>query len=307
MTEDRSIHLRPPQVEDAFVAALLLNSTQEPHFHTAAATLRKTFEQGPKDYVVSETEGRVTGLASLWLPDFHPTHGWVGLHLHPDRRVDGTAGALLDHLASRALEAGRDKLWISVREDYLPTQPDLGALGFQEAHRTFGGGFYLSRWSASVPTLESRLRADGYTVTPAAPFRDDARLRALYALTRADKVLAPPTIPAASDDLSDDDALWDAAHLAWQDGEPVGLSLPERSHLHAWNAVLLVHPAHRGRGLATALLARTAGQLQAAGLKFLNVAGSSRDGAYLGVLRRLGANIEPDWIAYEAECAGRSG
>ncbi|CAM3841872.1 GNAT family N-acetyltransferase [Deinococcus frigens] len=307
MTPAACIQLRPPRSQDAFVAALLLNSTQEPHFHATAAGLRTAFGQRPNDYVVSEMEGQVTGLASLWLPDVHPTHGWLGLHIHPDCRADGTAQALLNHLAGQVRKAGRGHLWTSVREDYLSAWPDLEALGFREIHRTFGGGFHLRGWAASARTLDLQLEADGYTVTAAAPFQQDARLHALYALTRADKVLALPTIPAASDALTggdgtDEDTLWNAAHIAWQAGEPVGLSLPERSRLHAWNAVLIVHPAHRGRGLATALLARTARQLQANGVDFLNVAGSSQDSAYLGVLRRLGANIEPDWIAHEAQC-----
>jgi GNAT superfamily N-acetyltransferase len=290
--------LRTPRRDDAFAVTLLFNSTQEPHFHTTAATLRAAFERRPDDYVVSETEGRVTGAVSLWLPEFQPTHGWVGLHLHPDHRADGTAERLLEHVAGRTRASGRARLWVSVREDYLPTWPDLAALDFREVHRTFGGGFHLRGWTASLETEDAGLRADGYTFA-AAPHRQDARLHALYDLIRTDKVLAPPTIAAASDTLNDEDALWDAAHVALHAGEPVGLSLPERSRLHAWNAVLMVHPEHRGRGLGTALLARTARKLQADGTEFLNVAGSATDTAYLAVLRRLGANIEPDWIAYE--------
>ncbi|SEJ70463.1 Acetyltransferase (GNAT) family protein [Deinococcus reticulitermitis] len=95
--------------------------------------------------------------------------------------------------------------------------------------------------------------------------------------------------------------MWDAARLAWWGETLVGIALPERSGLGAWNAVLAVHPAHRRRGLASVLLAEVARSLQPGGVAFLNVAGSARDAAYLGVLRRLGASIEPDWIAWERE------
>ena len=40
--------------------------------------------------------------------------------------------------------------------------------------------------------------------------------------------------------------------------------------------------------------------LNAQGFGFLNTASVGTDAAYLGVLRRLRANIEPDWIAFQA-------
>ena len=46
-----------------------------------------------------------------------------------------------------------------------------------------------------------------------------------------------------------------------------------------------------------------AARLQELGFTFLNTAGAKTDGAYLSVLRKLGANIEPDWIAYQKELA----
>lgn len=299
MSAPSSRQVRSAQPADAFLAALLLNSTQEPHFQATARKLAERFAAPEHGYVVSETAGQVSGLGSLWLPDFHPSHAWVGLHLHPDHHAD--AAALLEFLAAQARAAGRSHLWASVREDYLPAWPDLPALGFREVHRTFGGGFHLRDWQVNTGALEAALTARHYRLTPAAPFQHDARLTELYALTRQDQVTAPPTIDPAAEALTDEDALWNAAWLAWHGETLVGLALPERSRLHAWNAVLVVHPEHRRQGLATALLAQVARSLQAGGLSFLNVAGSKRDAAYLGVLRRLGANIEPDWLAWERE------
>ncbi|MBB5236116.1 GNAT family N-acetyltransferase [Deinococcus budaensis] len=301
MSAASAVPVRPARPHDAFLAVLLNNSSQEPHFHGTAARLAGALEGEAHGSVVAETAGRLTGLGTLWLPDFHPTHAWVGLHLHPDHRADGTPAALLEALAAQARAAGRERLWASVRTDYLPSWPDLPALGFRKVHRTFGGGFHLRGWAANTARLEAELERQGYTFTPAAPFRDDPRLGTLYALTREDKVNAAPTIPPAAERLPDGDALWDAAWLAWQGETLVGLALPERSRLAAWNAVLTVHPGHRRRGLATALLARVARRLQAQDVPFLNVAGSGRDAAYLGVLRRLGAHLEPDWVAWERD------
>ncbi|WP_104991781.1 GNAT family N-acetyltransferase [Deinococcus sp. NW-56] len=301
MTEGPRVTVRPATSDDALTGALLLNSTQEPHFHIGAEQLAAAFRKTPDRYAVTETRGRVTGLGTLWLPDFQDKHAWVGLHLYPDHRADSTAGVLLDHLAGQARGAGREQLWTSVRADYLPAWPDLPALKFREVHRTFGGGFHLTRWQAGTTRLEARLAGQGYTLAPAADFRRDGRLTSLYALTRGEKVSAEPTIPPAPEALTDEDGLWRMAWLAWHGEELVGIALPERSRLDAWNAVLVVHPGHRRRGVATALLARVARSVQAGGMTFLNVAGSAGDTAYLGVLRRLGANIEPDWIAWERE------
>ncbi|PNY81295.1 GNAT family N-acetyltransferase [Deinococcus koreensis] len=296
--------LRPAEPRDAHVAALLQNATSEPHFSITAQKLTHIFAQERHGYAVSEAAGVLTGLSSCWLPEFHPTHAWIGLHLHPDALGDGTAAAHLTWHAGEAEQAGRTHLWLSVREDYQPTWPDVEALGFREVHRTFGGGFHLQHRGVDGAALETRLAAQGYRLEAAAANQHDARLQGLYELTCGDKVSAPPTIPLASAELSDEDALWEAAVLAWQGEDLVGLALPERSRLEAWNAVLIVHPGHRRRGLGTALQVRVARAVQKGGRAFLNTAGSARDAAYLGVLRRSGANIEPDWIAYDRSIAG---
>lgn len=301
MTSPEPVNIRAARPADAFQLALLLNSVQEPHFHTTAERLARKLDTDPSGYVVSETARGLSGVGTLWLPDFHPSHAWVGLNLHPDHRADGTAAALLDWLREQARAAGRPRLWTSVRADYLSAQPDLAGLGFREVHRTFGGGFYLSAWEGNGRSRREALAAQGYRLTPAALFREDPRLAELYALTRDEKVTAEPTIGPAADELTGEDALWEAAWLAWQGDALAGIALPERAGLGAWNAVLAVHPAHRRRGLASVLLAEVARSLQAEGVAFLNVAGSGRDAAYLGVLRRLGASIEPDWVAWERD------
>lgn len=292
-----SVQARPAAPADAERLALLHNSTSEPHFHTRADRLAKAIQGDPGGYLVAESAGLVVGYVSLWHPDFHPTHTWLGLHLHPDHRADGTAQALLE--AARG--HGRPRLWTSVRADYLPAGPDLAGLGFREVHRTFGGGFHLDRWAADLARLERDLAAQGVTIRPHADLTVEQRDRLphLYAEVRTDKVTAEPTIPPANPELHDPDQLWEAAFVALSDGVPIGLAVPERAGLGAWNAVLLVRPERRRLGIGTALQARVCAALHAQGFDFLNTAGVGSDAAYLGVLRRLGANIEPDWIAYE--------
>lgn len=137
------VHVRPANPDDAFIAALLLNATQQPHFQHTAARLTTTFADPEHTYELADQGGRPIGLASCSFPKFHPPHAWIGLHLHPDHLHDGTHEALLQRRTARALKTGRRRLWTSVREDYPPAGPPLEALGFGEMYRTFGGGFHL--------------------------------------------------------------------------------------------------------------------------------------------------------------------
>ena len=290
--------IRQATADDAHVLTLLLNSTQEPHFQTTAAQLAASIQREPGQHLVAEQQGRLVGSLSLGFPDFHPQHVWLGFSFHPDHRTPELAQALLNQAAARA--RGRQLAWISVRADYLSTQPDLNALGFREVHRTFGGGFFLNAPPVGAEALETRLQQQGISIQPALAFRDDPRLKELYGAVCSEKMTAEPTIPAASEILDDQGSLWEAAFVAVRSGEVLGLALPERSRLDAWNAVLLVRPEVRRQGLGTALQARVCAALHAQGFGFLNTAGVGTDAAYLGVLRRLGANIEPDWIGFEA-------
>ena len=251
--------IRQATADDAYVLALLLNSTQESHFHTTAARLAASIQREPGQLLVAEQDGHLVGSLSLGFPDFHPQHVWLGFSLHPDHRTPELARCLLDQAAARV--RGRQLAWTSVRADYLSAQPDLNALGFREVHRTFGGGFFLNAPPVGAEALETRLQQQGVSIRPA--LRDDPRLKELYGAVRGEKVTAEPTIPVASDTLHDPDSLWEAAFMAVRSGEVVGLALPERSRLDAWNAVLLVRPEVRRRGIGTALQARVCAALHA--------------------------------------------
>ncbi|ADV66363.1 GNAT family N-acetyltransferase [Deinococcus maricopensis] len=289
--------VRPAAPTDAHTLALLHNSTTEPHFHTTAARQHTRLSKpNHTPTLVLEQHGRLLGAMTLWLNPDHPAHLWIGPMLHPDERTTATATHLLTAARHHARTHGAAHLWLSLREDYLPTAPDPLTHGFHEVHRTFGGGFHLT----TPPLNPDRFSVPGISIQPALPHRDDPRLAALYALTRHDKVTADPTIPPASDTLHTPDQLWAQAFIATHGEDLIGLAVPERSGLGAWNALLTVHPHHRHRGLGTALQAHVNAALHHAGTPFLNTAGVTTDAAYLRVLTRLGARIEPDWIAYRA-------
>ena len=295
--------VRAARPEDAFILALLVNGAIEPHFHTTADKIVQAIGLRPEGRLVAEKAGLVIGTVSLSFPEFAPNHVWLGLSLHPDHRDHETTSALLRHASTVAVARHRTLVWTSVRADYLSTVPDLSTLGFREVHRTFGGGFYLdpqSDWGTSHALPE------GITLTSASERRHDPRLHQLYDAVRNEKVTAERTIPAAGDILDDPDSLWDASYVASRGEEVLGLALPERAGLGAWNAVLIVRPDVRRQGIGTALQARVCAALAEQSFTFLNTAGAKTDTAYLSVLRRLGANIEPDWIAFESALAAQA-
>lgn len=305
--------IRTPQDDDYHFLAALHNAVQEPHFHTTAENLRSrdngtTLGQRPAR-LVCEQHGRIVGMATWWQPDFdRDNRYWVSVCLHPDHREDEASAALLDALVAQVKPIGADALWLTVREDYLASYPDPAGLGFHEVHRTFGGGFFLKALTPCLlRNVEDSLAVQGVTLHAhrdlAGDPRHDEKIQGLYNEIVSDKHTAEPTIPAGADSCATDDALWNATFIAQHDNEYIGLAIPERANLGAWNSVLGVHQSWRGKGLGSALQARVLTQLKEDGFEFLNVAGVKDDAGYLAVVRRLGANIEPDWISYEKELA----
>jgi GNAT superfamily N-acetyltransferase len=255
-----------------------------------------------------ERDGRVAGMMSWSQPDFDRSgRVWVSLCVHPDHCEDGTADELIAETLRRVEPTGADALWFVVREDFRLAFPDPASLGFREVHRTFGGGFFLGTLnlnSAKLESGEAPVNAEGVTLQPweelaALPGHDQA-FQALYSAIVTDKHTAAPTITAgATEYLGDEDTLWEASFIATRKGEYIGVAIPERSGLGSWNAVLGVRRDWRKRGIGSALQSRVLHKLAADGFDFLNAAGVKTDVAYLSLLQRLGANIEPDWVSYE--------
>ena len=111
--------IRQATADDTHVLALLLNSTQEPHFYTTAAQLAASIQREPERHLVAECNGHLVGGISLGFPEFYPQHVWLGFGLHPDHRTPELAQTLLAQAAPAARAKGRQLAWTSVRADYL--------------------------------------------------------------------------------------------------------------------------------------------------------------------------------------------
>ena len=294
--------LRTATLSDYSMLAVLHNATHEPHFHVTSERLASRDARpsdGLRGRFVVAIAGEPVGMASYTVQDFDRSDRvWVDLSIHPDRLRDDTAQRLIDAVIEQSRLANATSLWVPIREDYLEAWPELLGLEFKEVHRTFGGGFVLTdaRDYSRHHSVPTQLRS-----LDQAREDDATQAQQLFALVHTDKVTAAPTVTQASDQLDLADIIAPASFLAVENDECIGLCLAAPSPLGAWLSVIAVHPEHRRRGIAGSLLAATLTALREQEVAFLNTAGVRRDDAYLGLLRSLGAAIEPDWISFERD------
>ncbi len=293
--------IRTTNDSDLPMLVLLHNATHEPHFHETTVELERRSSQladGIRGRIVAvDADDQPIGAVSYAVHDFdRPDRAWVDFAIHPDHVGDDTASDLTNALIDRVRPLNIASLWTSIREDYLPAWPTATELGFTEVHRTFGGGFFLGG-----PSREFAHDASSMRVQSLANAGEDGakHARDLYAMVRGEKVVAMPTLPPANDELELQNALESASFVAFDGDTCIGLCIAEPSPLGAWLEVVAVHPGHRRKGVARSLVAATLTALREQDVDFLNTAGAGHDDAYLGLLRSLGAAIEPDWIAYE--------
>jgi GNAT superfamily N-acetyltransferase len=292
--------VREVRTSDYKLLAALHNATHEPHFHVTTAELANR-DAHPSDELrgrlVAIIDAHAVGMATFGVQEFdRPDRVWLDLAIHPDHTRDDTAQRLVDAVIEHAQRANIASLWMPIREDYLDAWPDPLGLQFQEVHRTFGGGFFIAESpdvsQHSMIPLQLRSLAQAREV-------ETASARALYGMVRTDKVTAEPTITAAAIELDLDDAIAASSFLAFDGDELVGMCIVERSSLGAWLSVIAVRPQQRRQGVARHVLAASLTALREQSIAFLNTAGVRSDEAYLGLVRSLGATIEPDWISYE--------
>jgi mycothiol synthase len=96
-----------------------------------------------------------------------------------------------------------------------------------------------------------------------------------------------------------DDVDRDQQVLARQDGRLVGVALGKTfSDATGWVAQVAVAPDQQGRGLGSALIAEAFGRRAAAGAQRLGLGVSAANADALRLYRRLGLQIDREWMAF---------
>lgn len=256
--------------------------------------------------LVAEAEGEVvaTGtIHSVWAGAPQPGRLWVLLHARADHRGRGADTALLRRLLEDA-PADAHEVLTCIREDFLAAAGFLGPAGFQEAFRSWGAHLDPQRFDPAP--FEPRIRALSAAGIRVASYAELERARyepELLDLQRdleRDVPAFPPVVPERLEDLTSPDAVADATFVAIaEDGVAVGLSGVVRGNGDREMAFSFtgVRPAHRRRGIATALKARAAEAAARLGCLDLNAGGGGGlDTAIVRANRALGFHVEPAWV-----------
>lgn len=238
------------------------------------------------------------------------------LHMHPfgpgapdalrlDLAGDGAAFSALYLAALAHLPAGFSRLLGVTREDWPETMGFFHAAGFRNAWQSWGAHLDLLVFdSARFAPLEQSLYLAGYEperLAGGAPEADWRALHALHTLGIRDAPRNPTTTPdpLTPEELRETVRREEAAFVTRFRGEIVASTrlTPRAQEVESEGTV--THPAHRSRGLATALKAHALGWAQAQGYTRAGTGGTVLNLPVLRVNTRLGYVTEPMWVTWE--------
>lgn len=254
--------------------------------------------------------GEVVVYARAW-NTFAPRKFRVALVVHPRRQRQGIGTRLLDWALAEVVALGGISLQARARDDQAGILAFWQRRGFVETHRMVSLRLPLSGVDlAALASLEGRLAKPGIAVTTRAAeqARDPDCLRRPHALDEAshegrpDPDPTPDPVPAPPVTRSYEEFernLWrlgtlpEAFFLAMRDGEYLGYSglapCPQMPGAFV-SAGTAVHPAHRGRGIATELKIRTLAAARAYGA--VEIRTSSANPAMIAINEKLGFRRE---------------
>jgi GNAT superfamily N-acetyltransferase len=222
--------------------------------------------------------------------------------LQPDSQLEAQC-SLLETIEGEAGTRGVKRLLATVRADFLMGAPFL-KFGFTEVFRSFGANLELTDFEPErFAHLEGTLNARGITIKSYAELEPDAlraaKLEAIQAEALADLPGYEPVVPASMDYAHR--RLWEPFFVAVRGDEYLGFaSLDGKSngsvvHFDASG----VSRSQRRQGIGLALAAKLTAWAKQAGFAELNDGGARSNAAHIGILERLGFELEPDWVTFE--------
>ena len=244
-------------------------------------------------------------IRATWGGEKEPGRYWVGLHVRDDHRHENLDIRLLHHAIADATDPVQE-VWTIIREDFVPAAGFLEPEGFEEKFRSWGAHLDLRTFDPTpFEPLTQDLEAAGirlvaYHDLAGDPDRD-GKLEALQRELEEDAVAFEPVIPRRHPLLTEPGAILEGAVVAVvPDGSFVGLVslFGETVYADLDCDFFGVARGYRNRGIATALLARSAEVAQALGGHKLGTGGGGNDTPMMRVIRKLGFDIEPAWITF---------
>lgn len=242
---------------------------------------------------------------------YHPDRYDLTVEVAPGSQRSGVGTMLLQALLTGLEERRAEVVRAVVREDEAAGLAFLRAAGFQEVWRNLESRldvehFDVARWQSVTGAVE---RA-GIAITDLASELEagEGILRDVYELyLTSDSVeldpITPPPLDAFVAGEVPADTTWASAWLLAHDGDVlVGLSTLEPLGA-ARNAVgagfTIVHPSHRGRGIARALKVRTIAWAREHGFRWIESDSNAVNAPMLGLNESLGFRPLPARITLE--------
>ena len=236
-----------------------------------------------RDVIVVEAGDRMVAWAQVY-------RDRSNADVHPDFTGRGLGGALLDWMEQRMLERAAPGARVSLGQPVA----DNDTAG-TELFRTRG---YEPQWTSWVLRLPPGAELPTLAMGPKVQIRPFAADEEHAVYTVIDDAFAEWE-ERSSRSFADWQAETTARHdfdptllyVATVDGELVGACVGMQYPTEGWVEQVAVRPSHRGRGLATALLAATLGELRARGEQAMGLATDSRTGA-LDLYLRIGMVVD---------------
>ncbi|HEX7004461.1 MAG TPA: GNAT family N-acetyltransferase [Trueperaceae bacterium] len=303
------ITIRRTEPEDYPALIRIFNDQNEPHHHLTEEELRRGHERGRAkgNHQLAALEGtRVVGLGQFGVRADDPSPGkyWGWFFVHRDYRNRGVDTALWDEAVSLLVRPV--SIWTCVREDFVATAGYLREREYREQFRSWGAnldlaGFDVRRASGLEEALKVRgIRLRSYPELSSDPLRDE-KLLELQARLEEEAPHHEPIIPKRHPTIRDEETLIESLVVAVSGDEYVGLASLLDGGLFseaAGSGFTGVKAAYRNLGVATAMKARTGSWAKARGYRAVNAGGSGDNAAILSVNRRIGFEVEPDWITF---------
>ena len=286
------------------------NAQNEPHFQITPEQMQRSDEIKRRSdpyyrRYVAEKDGEViaTGyLTTNWAGTTVSGRMWTGIVTRADHRNTGIDTRVLEYALTH-FNLSAKEVWSCVREDFVPMSGYLK--GFTEQFRSFGGELDLSQFDATkFSPLRKRLEAEGVAIKPYPDLLGDAerdeKLLALHAETEADAPYHEPIIPKHHPDIHSPEINRSSVFVAVHNGRHVGhVGLEASNGDKTGLSFLGVSRPYRNQGIGTALGAQVAEFAKSRGYTELNAGGGAKENASMQrVLRKLGFEIEPDWVTF---------
>ena len=312
--------IRPLKPEDYDQAVRIHNSQNEPHFHITANQMARAKYAEPRQsplyrWYVATSGNTVIALGYLrakWGDQLIPGHYWTNIFTHEAYHQTQVDSRLLEHAVSEVDEPVTT-LWSCVRADFLDASGFLRDRPFQEVFRTYVSELLaVDADKVKLTAFVTHVGQQGFSIVPYAELdavthaNPDPLLLRLHHEAEEDAPHHEPVVSKQQPDFRDPDTDPQSIVVAVsQEGEIVGQSYLYQPHQgdkgpKAQFGFTSVARAHRNKGLGTALKASVILYGLDRDYEQFGGGGARENEAMLHLNRKLGFDIEPDWVTFTA-------